>query len=278
MNNSHDLSFIDTIEEFRAIPSIIMELMGLLNELPDKEIEITIVNRIGLDPALAAFVLKFCNSPFFAHRKSINTISHAYHMMGFTRIKSILMSYFLRSLCNKIGNEYFSNYLWEHSFQVAFIARELANHLGQRKIAEEAYTAGLLHDIGKQAIYFHDRLNYEYLLQHVDKERKPLLPLEQSTYGFSHADTGTRLLEKWRFSELLIHSVQYHHDFDNYPGKEKVVGIVAFANITAHYALEKQEELPVKFLEFFKLTENRYNKVIEDIFRILSSSWLISLE
>lgn len=278
MRKRPDLSFIDNIEEFQAIPTVVMELIGLFNESPGKDIEIAIVNKIGLDPALTAFVLKFCNSPLFAHRVPVNTISHALNMIGFPRAKSIMMSYFLRTLLNKKGKRYVANFLWEHAFQVAFTARELANHLGWRKYSEEAYIAGLLHDIGKMVIYFHDPDTYDNLLQQADKERKPVEPLEKETYGYSHTETGSYLIDKWKFSDLLKHSIQYHHDFDQYPGKEKVVGLVAFANNTVHYGIEKQEELPEQFLTKYGLSENQYNRIQEDIFRILTESWLIALE
>jgi len=277
MNKNPDLSFVDKIQEFSAIPAVVMEIWELLNEQPEKYIELTIIDRINLDPALAAFVLKFCNSPFFSPRENINTISHAYNMLGFNRIKAILISYFLRNLSDKISNKHFGNYLWEHSFQVAFISRILARHLGISDESELAYTAGLLHDIGKLAIYFYDRENYEYLLQHTDKERKSLYPIEYSTYGFTHADTGSRLLKKWRFSDLLIHTAQCHHDFQNCTSKEKIVGVVAFANATAHHALEKQE-IPSQFLEFFNMSENKYNQVIDEIFDALSNSWALTLK
>ena len=273
MNKHPDLAFIDNLKELRATPVVVMELMGLLHDSPGRDIEIAVANKIALDPAMTAFVLKFCNSPLFSHRAPVNTVSRALTMMGFYRLKSILISYFLRTLYAKVGKKYIFNYLWEHSFQVAFISRELATHLDCEEIAEEAYIAGLLHDIGKLVVYCHDPENYEDLLQQVDKERVSLLPLETDTYGYSHTDTGSYLMDLWRLSDLLKHSVQYHHDFDHYRGKEKAVGLVAFANITAHYALGKQDESPEKFLKSFGMSEKRYQLILEDIFRILTESW-----
>jgi HD-like signal output (HDOD) protein len=96
MRKRPGLSFIDNIEELRAIPSVVMELMGLLNSYsPTPDIEMAIVSKIELDPALTAFVLRFSNSSFFSPRSRINTISRALAMMGFTRTKLILMSYFI---------------------------------------------------------------------------------------------------------------------------------------------------------------------------------------
>lgn len=272
MKEHSDLSFIDKIEELRAIPSIVTDLMSLLNDIstPIYVIE----EKIKLDPAISAYLLKLWNSPFFGFRTKIETITHGLNLIGFSRCKSILISYFLRNIYHKPSKKYIAYYLWEHSVYVAFTARELAINLNLDKIAEEAYIAGLLHDIGKLAIYFHDPDSYEALIHRADGERKSLLPLEHNVYGYSHVETGYHLMNNWRFSDLLKDSVRYHHDIHNYRGKERVVQLVAFANSTVHYAIDKQEELPRKFLELYRLSEIGYNKILDKIFHILAQSWL----
>jgi putative nucleotidyltransferase with HDIG domain len=272
MINNSDISFVDKIEELRAIPPLVIDLMTLLN---DTSIPIHVIEeKIKLDPAITSYLLKQCNSPLFGFRTPIDTVSHGLKMFGYSRCKSMLISYFLRNLYNRPGKKYITYYLWEHSVYVAFTARELAINLNQKKITEEVYIGGLLHDIGKLAIYYHDPETYEYLVLEADRERKSLLPLEQDVYGYSHVETGYRLLDKWKFPDIYKDSILYHHDIKNYQGNDKVVPLVAFANSTVQYAIEKRGELPGEYLELYKLSEIKYYKILDKIFHILVQSWL----
>ena len=267
-----DLSFIDKIEELKAIPPLVIDLMTLLN---DSSIPIYIIEeKIKLDPAITSYLLKQCNSPLLGFRTPIDTISHGLKMLGYSRCKTMLISYFLRNLYNRPGKKYITYYLWEHSVYVAFTARELALNVNLKKITEEAYIGGLLHDIGKLAIYFHDPETYEYLIQQSDRERKSLLPLEHDVYGCSHVETGYRLMDNWKFPDVYKDSVRYHHDIKNYQGADQVVPLVAFANSTVQYAIEKRGQLPGEFLKKFGLSEIKYYKILDNIFHILVQSWL----
>lgn len=275
MKKRGDLSFIDKIEELRAIPSLVVEVTSLLNEtFPDTN---AVEEKIKMDPAIASFILKFSNSPFLGIRVPLVKLRFAIELIGPTTTKGILMSYFLRNTLKKAAKEEFSNYLWEHSVFVAIISRELAIRLNLKNVCEEAYTAGLLHDIGKYAIYYDDPFDYENLMLEADRDRKALLPLEKDFYGYSHAEVGYYLLNRWRFSDLLKDSVRYHHDIRHYPGGEEVVKLVAFGNSTFHYAIEKQGELPREFLEFYNLSIENYNKIVNSICSIVAEAQLFLL-
>ncbi|MCP5104266.1 MAG: HDOD domain-containing protein [bacterium] len=270
MKTSGDLSFIDGIDELRAMPSLTMEVLEMLNasHFDTKAIK----EKIQLDPAMAAFILKFCNSPFLGIKVPIVNLRYALDIIGPTTSKSILMSYLLRNLSDKSAKLTFAGYLWEHSIQVALIARELTAHLNLKQMEEEAYLAGLLHDIGKLAIYLFDPENYENLMLEVDMKRQAILPLETGFYGFSHTEAGNYLLNRWGLPQMLKDSARCHHDIQNYPGNEEVVTLAAFANSTFHYAIERQDELPEFFLKAYGLSEEKYNKMLDSIYLTLAKS------
>lgn len=270
MKTKGDLSFIDGIEELRAIPSLITEVTAMLNA-PYFDTK-AIAEKIKLDPAMATFILKFCNSPFLGLKAPILNLRYALDLIGPPTSTSILMSYFLRNLSDKSGNKTISTYLWEHSVFVAIIARELAEHLNLEKKAEEAYLAGLLHDIGKLAIYLHDPENYETLLLEADEKRVPVLPLEINFYGCSHVDAGYYLLNRWRLSDLLKDAVHYHHDIQEYHGEETVVKLTAFANSMFHCEIQKQGELPAFFLKEYNLSEERLSRILDSIYLTVAKS------
>ncbi|MCP5106504.1 MAG: HDOD domain-containing protein [bacterium] len=279
MANQNNLAFIDEIEELKGIPSVILELITLLSGTPDPAKEKAVVAKVNRDPALAAFVLKFCNSVLLSPRTPITTIAAGLNMVGFSRYKSILMSYFLRNLYNKTSKKYIADYFWEHSVYVAVIAREFAYHLEfADQIADNAYMAGLLHDIGKLAIYFNVPNDYEVLIMEADKERSPLLPIEEKTYPYTHVETGHYLLNKWNLAPVLKDAVRYHHRIHEYTGGNEVVKLTAFANSTAHYAIEKQEPLPKAFLSIYDLSEEEYDDIVNRVFYVLMEMKLLYLD
>ncbi len=270
MKKQGDVSFIDEIEELSAMPSLITEVTAMLNAplFDTKAIE----EKIKLDPAMATFILKFCNSPFLGLKAPVVNLHYALDLIGPTTSKSILMSYFLRNLSDKAEKKTISNYLWEHSVFVAVIARELATHLNLGKIAEEAYMAGLLHDIGKLAIYLHDPENYENLLQESDGKRESTLPMENDRYGCTHVDAGYYLLNRWGLSDLLKDAAHRHHDIQDYQGGMDVVKLTAFANSMLHCEIEKQGELPAFFLKEYSLSEDKYQEILDSIYFILAKA------
>lgn len=273
-----DLSFIDEIEELNAVPAVVMELMTLLSGPADKNKETLIVKKIKLDPAMVTFIFKLCSSPLLGIRREVTTVEHALTMIGFPRYKSMLMSYFLRNLYCKSNKKYIGGYLWEHSLYVAFISRELALHLGfDQERVEETYIAGLLHDIGKLALFFHDWENYETLMFEADRERKSFHSLEKNQYGFSHVDAGYYLVDKWGLAGVFKDSIRYHHRFRDYHGGEEIVRLVAFGNITAHYAIAKQVGIPKELLEYYNLSNGKYEDIINKIFGVLVDAHLLQI-
>lgn len=281
MKKDGALSFIDEIDELNAISPAIMEVISLLSDPvllttptpPTRQI----VKTIELDAGMASFLLKYCNSPLFPLRVRVNTVAHALNMLGIPKTKAILLTYFLKHIHDKAPKKYIGSYLWEHSVNAAFIARELAVHLDSKDIADEAYMAGLLHDIGKLVIYFHDSDGYEELMMEADRERKAFLPMEMELYNFSHVDAGYYLMDKWGFSDILKDSVMYHHDIN--PGnKERVVNFASFANLTTHFAINRQEELPGAYLKFYGISVERYHEMLDQILEIVIEARLMHLE
>lgn len=263
MAKQTDLSFIDEIEELKAIPAVVMELTGMLNNPSIKGEKIT--KKIEMDAAITAYVLKYCNAAYWGPRVPIKTISHAIKMIGLPRCRSILMAYFFRCLLRKVNSTFINNYLWEHSLAVAFFARERATQLKlAEEEGEEAYIAGLLHDIGKLVIYYFDSEKYESLLKVKKNETLPFILNEKETYGYSHVETGEYLLKRWRFPELFRDSVSNHHGLENFKEKDTTVQLVIFANSMAHFALDQEMDPTIDFLNLHDLSEEQYNIIFNN--------------
>ncbi len=257
------LDAIDDVEELSAIPSLLMELMTLLNDPSTRQP--VLVEKIKQDAALTAFLLKYCNSSLFSSRLKINRVEHALSMIGIPRCKSIMMSYIMRNLYRNAGNNPFTSAIWEHSILVALIAREVTLFIGKEAaLAEDAYTAGLLHDIGKLAIYLLDKEDYEELYVVTDTE-KDLVTREKEFYGFNHSEAGNYLMKGWEFSEILSEPALYHHHIADYKGILEVTGLVAFANAAFHDSVSSLIPMNPFLLELYGLDNAKYQEFMEGI-------------
>lgn len=218
--------FIGSIEELGAMPSIALDVMGLVNDTNSTVSDI--VTRIRLDEALVAYILKFCNSAAFGMKREITGITQAINLLGFTKLKTLLMSYFTKNLYLISSNDPVKSKLWEHSIGVAIFSKVIAEHM--KLDGEELYLAGLFHDIGKLVLFKYNRemfVNSQNTAYEKDEES---IFSETEVFNCSHVEVGVILMEKWNFSESLREIVKYHHAAGQYNGPHKGVKIVSLAD------------------------------------------------
>lgn len=259
MSDKKDLSFIDNIRELAAMPKISTDLMEMFQDTSRSWKEIS--DKINLDPSLASFVIKTSNSPFYGIKHEIRSTEGAIRMLGLAEIRSILMSFFLRNLYTGPGESEFMDDLWAHSISVAVFAKVLSSYL---KInVEGVYLAGLLHDIGKLVIHFHDPDTYEKIIDKEDDLDQDIIFLEEEAFHFTHIDTGYYLLDKWKFSDFVKNAVLFHHFFISYRGNDPIVGLVAFANQLVHKYIDGKPAPLDIYLKKYGLTTGQVETFAE---------------
>lgn len=267
MKLKEGFEFIDGIEELSAMPSIALDLMGMLNDATSSVREI--VEKVKLDQAMISYILKTCNSPLYGIRTEVTSIAMAINLLGFTNVKSILMSYFMRNLYRLSGKNEVKNLLWKHSISVAVFSKNLAPKVGLDQ--EEAYLAGLLHDVGKMVLYLDSPANYEKVIAEVNDNKKGFIEAEDELFQFSHADAGYFLMDKWKFSDSLKDVALHHHEFELFLGGDKMIGIVCFANELAHVFLEKRPGDVDRFLAKYNISEQNLDKIVEESTKMIES-------
>ncbi len=212
MEEKVDRGLIRGIEEFSAIPSIALNTMGLLNNpaITIKEI----INQIKLDVALVAFILKNCNSFLFGLKQEVKSIEQAVSLLGFLRLKSILMSYFARNLYKMSGASEIKNILWKHSVAVAAFSQVIAPFF---KISEdESYLCGLLHDIGKLVLLDFNEYGFKSIYEDNFNPYSIIIEKEKEFFGTSHTFVGFTLLDNWKFPKIFIDVVYLHHNYQDF--------------------------------------------------------------
>ena len=115
---------------------------------------------------------------------------------------------------NSVIMEKFSlDALWTHSLSVAIMSQDIALQRDvDKKAADDAFIAGLLHDIGKLVLMVNMTQPYSRVLAMAREKRLPLMAMEKNELGANHAEVGAYLLGLWCFSESLIQACAFHHE------------------------------------------------------------------
>jgi HD-like signal output (HDOD) protein len=193
-----------------SIPSLYMQVVEKASR-SDASIQ-EIGGIIGRDIGMTAQILKLTNSAFFGLSRQFSCAEEAVGYLGLDTIKSLVLSIHAFSQFDKAETGALKiESLWNHSTQVASSAKRISQLEGQEaKATEEAFTAGLLHDIGKLVLAVN--LPGEYAeamrLAHSGLE----LPLaELQVFGANHADVGGYLIGLWGLPVPVVEAVALHH-------------------------------------------------------------------
>ncbi|MCL1833558.1 MAG: HDOD domain-containing protein, partial [Leptospirales bacterium] len=203
-----EVKIINSVNELPTFPESIAELQRLC-ERKDASIN-EISEKISLDPALAASVLKLSNSAGFVTAKKIESISEAVKIIGLNNLRSILLA----SSAKKIMDEQLSSFqdVWTHCNKVAFYARQLALQVGQGKIGDMVFLSSMLHDLGKIVfLSINEDMSEQIEKISTHRQMRTSTALEEASVGISHSTIGRMIAEKWNFHDYIQETIAYHH-------------------------------------------------------------------
>lgn len=267
------LGKLDKIEELAGLPSLVLDLMGLINEPGTSSRDL--VRRLEMDEALAAYLLKQCNSAIFGIRQEIRSLQQAVILLGFSKLKMIFSDYMMRNLYH-LGNASQDQLsLWKHATAVAILNRLLAAKM--RIAADEAYLAGLLHDIGLLALYHIDKQRFFHMRQIwlEDRPEDPT-PLERRLFGHSHDQVGSILLERWLLSDYLKEVVRYHHIALRYQGGNNSVPLTALSNAIVHNLFDEHDQVLGDLIDACGLNWNEINEQLPAAQELIAAAWALA--
>jgi HD-like signal output (HDOD) protein len=193
-----------------------------------------IESLLRYDQVLSARVLRLANSSYCGHRGTVRTLSRAIDVIGFDQVKTLCLSAMLIGMCS--GDSSLSlevrEQVWKHGYATARAAGELARRRPWIN-EEEAYTLGLIHDLGwiVMATCFAD---YYRHLQELARSRN-LLPWNlESQYSLTHSRIGKWIAIKWAFPEVFQRVMEFHHTPEHSPAFKPEVRMVYLANLLAN--------------------------------------------
>lgn len=200
---------------------LILEMIAY--EEPDLD---AIEKQIGRDPSLTGQVLKAANSAFFKGLTKVSTIRNAIIRLGTGEISNIVRSLTERDVsCSDLFCSRIMERLWRHSTSCAIGSRWLAKQCGFESLIHEAFTAGLLHDIGKLLLI----AVIEKLYHSEKKELRPSDLLLKEVMEAFHAEHGYLLLKNWNLSEQYCRVAREHH-FEELNPNDTLLIMVRLAN------------------------------------------------
>lgn len=204
------LKMVNGIGELPALPGTYVELD---RELKQKDISI---NKIGgiisRDITLSIKILQLVNSAFFGLPTKITNSVQAVNMLGINIIKSLLL--YIETFGNvKLPNSmrFYQETLWEHSFEVGKVAKLIMkNEMKDKQTVDDAFTAGILHDIGK-LIMLREKEYYNSVFDFMEKNESTFEEAEKKIYSASHSEIGAYLIGLWGLPDNIVEAVAFHH-------------------------------------------------------------------
>jgi len=232
MNSTTSLQdMIASTNELAALPTTTVKLLELLEDLTVSAEKVLTV--IGKDPSLTANLLKLCNSAYYGRRRQVGSVKEALVMLG---NKTVVTLAFATSMGDVLRGQLTAyrlakDELWHHALATAHASAYLAEVSGSVSIKDRAFTAGLVHDVGKLLLN-------TMLLKQMNQlppytTSKQLIDTERDILGFDHSEAGAALAEAWNFPDMLVSAIFYHHRPEAAQGETQLLHWVTAANLIA---------------------------------------------
>jgi HD-like signal output (HDOD) protein len=202
----------EIVSRVDTVPSLPSLYVSLTEALSQADVTVAkIASIIKQDMGMTSKVLQLVNSAFFALPCHISSPHQAVSLLGIDNIRAVVLSVHVFSELEGNPNSKLAT-LWPRSLTAAAFARAIARaeHSPQR-MEDDAFAAGLLHDIGRLVLASACRAQYVQVLESLGQEGTPLAQAESQIFGCTHAEVGAYLLGLWGLPESVVQAVAWHH-------------------------------------------------------------------
>jgi putative nucleotidyltransferase with HDIG domain len=219
-----------TMARLPSLPQVLLELLALCDRDDAGMAEIGAV--VSTDAGVAARIVGIANSPYYNPKRSLQNVDQCLAVLGTGTVRRLALNQAVAELFGRFqgGGDFDLRYFWYHGLCVAVTARHLARQLGYAN-DDEAYLAGLLHDVGQLALLTTDPDRYPRMLRDCVGEQV-LMIQEQAAFGLTHAQVGAWLAKRWNLHSLFADSILYHHEsLERIRDAHPLAQIVTLANL-----------------------------------------------
>lgn len=213
------------MEKIKPIPQVALKVLRLV-EHQEENIG-TIAEEIRKDQVMTARTLQLANSALFATRQTIASLDHAIVFLGQQHLIKLVVSAAIQGYFDQTGQGYAlcKGGIYHHALGCANIAEILAQRT-QRVEATLAYTAGLVHDIGKVVLDQYITAVYPLFYRRITEQTEDVIHIETRLLNIDHAQVGYMLARQWSLPDPLVDAIRHHHypgHADNHPNLVKIV-------------------------------------------------------
>lgn len=220
---------LDSIKDLPVLPRLYAKMTTLLRD-PDAGAE-DLAEVIGRDVGMTAMLLRHVNSAFYGLNSTIGSIRQAVAYLGYTRVKSLVLSeeLFKRRDWSMAPAGVDPDAMQQHAYCTAWLAATILEDHPRR---EDAFTAGLLHDVGKLILAHRLPEQMAAVLRRCAEDQCGLAEAERQEFGAGHAEMGAYVMMKWGLPYFVVEAVARHHDpnLDDAPSFN-LVAAVHVANV-----------------------------------------------
>ncbi len=201
--------------EMAALPQVVLRVIELSSDPGASASDLERV--IATDPALAARILTLANSAYFGMPRRLSSLREAVVFLGFKSVRTLAMAVttFAMFMGKSDADALVRRAVWRHSLDTAQCARTLTTLLPpsvhESFGGEEAFTAGLLHDIGKMALDHSRHDLYMSLVAQAEREGVRYCEVEAHLLPLGHGMIGAALAQKWNLPPALCEAIAFHH-------------------------------------------------------------------
>lgn len=223
----------DVVRHLLDLPSLPAVVMELLSSIDAQDVDISVLaKKVSHDQALMAKTLRLANSPVYGLQVKVTTLSQAITFLGFQATRNLIIAAavtgcFAEGKCRGFDYKAF----WRHSIATAACAKVLARRMKFNQ--DYAFTAGLLHDIGRLVLVTSFPEQYAKAIAYRKEHDCELLEAERHVLGVDHVAAGVALAGHWNFSDTMRVAIAHHHDPEA-PGAGFLATIVHVANAIVH--------------------------------------------
>ena len=221
-----------------TLPESVSRLLGMVDD-PDISAR-ALAQAISADQVLTARVLKLANSSYYGFQQKVGTVSLALVVLGFQAVKDLALTTSVMRAFGKTSAD--ANFdmraFWEHALAVGVASRHLSRVL-RVGTPGEAFTAGILHDIGQIVLHEYHPEAFQETLRLVREQGKPLHEAEIEVLGAGHPQVGGWLCRRWNLPDKICQAVSMHHG--PFPGSD-ATGLPALVALGDHLALSVRSD------------------------------------
>lgn len=261
---------IEAIQELPTLPVVVTQILQATKSMATNANDVG--DLISADQSLTIKVLKLVNSPFYGFPQKIKTITHAIVILGFSKVKNIVLAASVFGMTKQPKNSTISiSALWEHALATGIVCRQIAIHRNSGIDIEEMFVAGLLHDLGKVIMISNLPDITEAVSEEVLEKDCLFYEAENSLFEFGHDKIGVWLSEKWNLNPDLVEGIRCHHHPLSSRGNKEIAFTVHAGDIIARSlgigngGDNKIPKLEAKVAEELGLTVEVIDKIMGEV-------------